>query len=82
LVETISSDDARSKIVSDTTDNAETLKSTWPGKAETASLVKQRMHVVMAWGWAHGQTSQKASTSAEAISHGWCLLWNKMKRRV
>lgn len=35
-------------------DVAEVLKPIWLTKAETASRVKQRIHAVMAWGWAHG----------------------------
>ncbi len=33
---------------------AEALRSIWLEKPETASRVKQRLHAVMAWGWAHG----------------------------
>ncbi|WP_081686833.1 tyrosine-type recombinase/integrase [Chitinilyticum litopenaei] len=33
---------------------ADSLKPIWLAKAETASRVKQRMHAVFAWGWAHG----------------------------
>ncbi|WP_423709306.1 tyrosine-type recombinase/integrase [Undibacterium sp. WLX3042] len=33
---------------------ADTLRPIWLEKAETASRLKQRMHAVMAWGWAHG----------------------------
>jgi integrase len=33
---------------------AEVLRSIWLVKAETAARVKQRLHAVMAWGWAHG----------------------------
>lgn len=33
---------------------AEVLKPIWLEKAETAGRVKQRIHAVMAWGWAHG----------------------------
>ena len=32
---------------------ADVLKPIWLNKAETASRVKQRIHAVMAWGWAH-----------------------------
>lgn len=35
-------------------DVADVLKPIWLTKAETASRVKQRMHAVIAWGWAHG----------------------------
>lgn len=33
---------------------ADVLRPIWLTKAETASRVKQRLHSVMAWGWAHG----------------------------
>lgn len=33
---------------------AEVLRSIWLTKAETAGRVKQRLHAVIAWGWAHG----------------------------
>ena len=33
---------------------AEVLRPIWLSKAETASRLKQRLHAVMAWGWAHG----------------------------
>lgn len=33
---------------------ADVLRPIWLEKAETASRVKQRLHGVMAWGWAHG----------------------------
>lgn len=33
---------------------ADTLRPIWLSKAETAERVKQRMHAVMSWGWAHG----------------------------
>ena len=33
---------------------ADALRPVWLDKAETASRVKQRLHAVMAWGWAHG----------------------------
>jgi len=33
---------------------ADVLRPIWLAKAETASRVKQRLHAVMAWGWAHG----------------------------
>lgn len=35
-------------------DVADVLKPIWLTKAETASRVKQRIHAVMAWAWAHG----------------------------
>jgi len=33
---------------------ADVLRPIWLEKAETATRVKQRLHAVMAWGWAHG----------------------------
>lgn len=33
---------------------ADVLRPIWLAKAETAGRVKQRMHAVMSWGWAHG----------------------------
>ena len=33
---------------------ADVLRPIWLDKAETASRLKQRIHAVMAWGWAHG----------------------------
>ena len=33
---------------------ADALRPIWLEKAETAGRVKQRLHAVMAWGWAHG----------------------------
>lgn len=35
-------------------DVAAVLRPIWLEKAETAGRVKQRLHAVMAWGWAHG----------------------------
>jgi integrase len=35
-------------------DIADVLRPIWLEKPETASRVKQRVHAVMAWGWAHG----------------------------
>ena len=33
---------------------ADSLRPIWLDKSETASRVKQRIHAVIAWGWAHG----------------------------
>lgn len=33
---------------------ADTLRPIWLSKPETASRLKQRIHAVLAWGWAHG----------------------------
>ena len=33
---------------------ADVLRPIWLDKVETATRVKQRLHAVMAWGWAHG----------------------------
>ncbi len=35
-------------------DVAEVLKPIWLSKPETASRIKQRIHAVMSWAWAHG----------------------------
>ena len=47
-------------------DVAEVLKPIWLTKAETASRVKQRMHAVMAWGWAHGYCQ---SNPVDVVGH-------------
>lgn len=47
-------------------DVAEVLKPIWLTKAETASRVKQRMHAVMAWGWAHGHCQ---SNPVDVVGH-------------
>lgn len=33
---------------------ADVLRTIWLSKPETASRLKQRLHAIMAWGWAHG----------------------------
>lgn len=33
---------------------ADVLRPIWLSKAETAGRIKQRLHAVMSWGWAHG----------------------------
>ena len=47
-------------------DVAEVLKPIWLTKAETASRVKQRIHAVMAWGWAHGHCQ---SNPVDVVTH-------------
>ncbi len=47
-------------------DVAEVLKPIWLTKAETASRVKQRIHAVMAWGWAHGHCQ---SNPVDVVGH-------------
>ncbi|MCH8178302.1 MAG: tyrosine-type recombinase/integrase [Proteobacteria bacterium] len=47
-------------------DIAEALKLIWLTKAETASRVKQRIHAVMAWGWAHGHCQ---SNPVDVVEH-------------
>jgi integrase len=47
-------------------DVAEALKPIWLDKAETASRVKQRIHAVMAWGWAHGYCQ---SNPVDVVTH-------------
>ena len=47
-------------------DVAEVLKPIWLTKAETASRVKQRIHVVLAWDWAHGHCQ---SNPVDVVGH-------------
>lgn len=45
---------------------ADVLRPIWLVKAETADRVKQRLHAVMAWGWAHGFCQ---SNPVDVVSH-------------
>lgn len=45
---------------------ADVLRPIWLDKAETADRVKQRLHAVMAWGWAHGFCQ---SNPVDVVSH-------------
>ncbi|WP_329740723.1 tyrosine-type recombinase/integrase [Dyella sp. A6] len=45
---------------------AEALRPIWLDKAETAGRVKQRLHAVMAWGWAHGHC---AANPVDVVHH-------------
>ena len=45
---------------------ADALRSIWLSKPETASRVKQRIHAVMAWGWAHGYNQ---ANPVDVVSH-------------
>lgn len=45
---------------------ADVLRPIWLNKAETASRLKQRLHAVMAWGWAHGYCS---SNPVDVVGH-------------
>lgn len=45
---------------------AAVLRPIWLDKAETASRLKQRMHAVIAWGWAHGFC---ASNPVDVVHH-------------
>lgn len=45
---------------------AEALRPIWLSKPETASRLKQRLHVVMAWGWAHGHC---AANPVDVVEH-------------
>lgn len=45
---------------------ADVLRPIWLEKAETAGRVKQRLHAVMAWGWAHGYCH---SNPVDVVSH-------------
>lgn len=47
-------------------DVAEVLKPIWLTKEETASRVKQRIHAVMSWGWAHGHCQ---SNPVDVVGH-------------
>lgn len=47
-------------------DVAEVLKPIWLTKAETATRVKQRIHAVMSWGWAHGHCQ---SNPVDVVNH-------------
>lgn len=47
-------------------DIADALRPIWLVKAETASRVKQRLHAVMAWGWAHGHCQ---SNPVDVVDH-------------
>jgi integrase len=45
---------------------ADVLRPIWLDKAETAGRVKQRLHAVMAWGWAHGYCQ---SNPVDVVGH-------------
>lgn len=45
---------------------ADVLRPIWIEKAETASRVKQRLHAVMAWAWAHGHC---AANPVDVVVH-------------
>lgn len=45
---------------------ADVLRPIWLQKAETASRVRQRIHAVTAWGWAHGFNN---ANPADVVSH-------------
>ena len=47
-------------------DVAEVLKPIWITKAETAKRLKQRIHAVIAWGWAHGYCQ---SNPVDVVGH-------------
>lgn len=47
-------------------DVAQALKPIWLTKAETASRVKQRIHAVMSWAWAHGHCQ---SNPVDVVGH-------------
>lgn len=47
-------------------DVADVLKPIWLTKAETASRVKQRIHAVLGWGWAHGYCQ---SNPVDVVGH-------------
>lgn len=45
---------------------ADALRPIWLSKPETASRLKQRLHAVMAWGWAHGHCS---ANPVDVVTH-------------
>lgn len=45
---------------------ADVLRPIWLSKSETASRLKQRLHAVIAWGWAHGFC---ASNPVDVVQH-------------
>ena len=45
---------------------ADVLRPIWLDKAETSGRVKQRLHAVMAWGWAHGYCQ---SNPVDVVGH-------------
>lgn len=45
---------------------ADALRPLWLTKPETASRLKQRLHVIMAWGWAHGHCS---ANPVDVVTH-------------
>ncbi|MFZ1548188.1 MAG: tyrosine-type recombinase/integrase [Candidatus Nitrotoga sp.] len=45
---------------------ADVLRPIWLEKAETASRLKQRLHAVMSWGWAHGHCS---ANPVDVVTH-------------
>lgn len=45
---------------------ADALRPVWLDKPETASRIKQRLHAVMAWGWAHGHNT---SNPVDVVTH-------------
>jgi integrase len=46
---------------------ADLLRPIWLEKAETASRVKQRIHAVMSWGWAHGHCQSNPADVADRL---------------
>jgi integrase len=45
---------------------ADVLRPIWLSKPETASRLKQRLHAVLSWGWAHGQC---AANPVDVVQH-------------
>lgn len=45
---------------------ADSLRAIWLAKPETASRVKQRLHAVLSWGWAHGHC---VSNPVDVVHH-------------
>ena len=72
---------------------AETLRPIWLDKAETANRTKQRIHAVMAWGWAHGYCTSnpvdvvehllpKQESKATRTEHHPAMPWQKIPKFV
>lgn len=72
---------------------AEALRPIWLDKAETANRTKQRIHAVMAWGWAHGYCTSnpvdvvehllpKQESKATRTEHHPAMPWQKIPKFV
>lgn len=68
---------------------ADVLRPIWQAKTETAERVKQRMHAVMGWGWAHGYCQSnpvgvvahllpKTESKATRVQHQPAMPWREI----